>query len=155
MLSTLHSPLFFSGKGDRSAVDEVPTQAPDIVVSLSDALDSDFTANLIDALRAARVNAYCPPEAAVRAFNLCGGASPSNPPHAATRSPASVPMAAIGFAPPALVNGSIRPRFCAATFRSPELESVAPDIASQAHMNRAIVLPLEGKGDRFAVDEVN
>ena len=125
--------LPLEGKGDRPAVDEVPTQAPDFVVSLSIALDSDLTANLSPALRAARVEAVCPSEAHVRALNLCGGASPSNPPRAATRRPASVPMAAMGFAPPVLVNGSIRPRSCAATFRSPELESVAPDIASQAH----------------------
>ena len=31
-------------------MDEVPTQAPDFIVSLSIALDSDLTANLIDAL---------------------------------------------------------------------------------------------------------
>ena len=52
--------------------------------SLSGALDSDLTANLSPALRAARVKAQCPPEAAVRALNLCGGASPSNPPHRRT-----------------------------------------------------------------------
>ena len=48
-------------------MDEVPTQAPDLVVFLSTALESDLTANLIDALRAARVDAACPSEAAVRA----------------------------------------------------------------------------------------
>ena len=53
-------------------MDEVPTQAPDIVVSLSDASDSDLTANLIDALRAARVEVCCPSEAAVRAENGAG-----------------------------------------------------------------------------------
>ena len=37
------------------------------MISLPISSDSDFTANLIDALRAARVNAYCPSEAAVRA----------------------------------------------------------------------------------------
>ena len=66
-------------------MDEVPTQAPDFVVSLSIALDSELTANLIDALRAARVNAVCPSKAAVRALNLCGGVNPSNPPHAVAR----------------------------------------------------------------------
>ena len=65
------SPL--EGKGDRSAVDEVPTQAPDFVVPLSTSCDSDLTANPIDALRAARVEARCPPEAAVRAFNDAEG----------------------------------------------------------------------------------
>ena len=60
----------------------MPTQAPDFVVSLSIALDSDLTANLSPALRAARVKARCPSEAAVRALNLCGGVNPSNPPHA-------------------------------------------------------------------------
>ena len=48
-------------------MDEVPTHAPDFVVSLSIALDSDLTANLSLALRAARVNARCPSEACVRA----------------------------------------------------------------------------------------
>ena len=33
-------------------------------------------------------------------------------------------------------------------------ESTAPDIASQAPISERIVLPLEGKGDRSAVDEV-
>ena len=48
-------------------MDEVPTQAPDFVVSLSIAFDRDLTANLIPALRAARVNARWPSKAAVRA----------------------------------------------------------------------------------------
>ena len=48
-------------------MDEVPTQAPDFVLSLSIASDSALTAKLIDALRAARVEARCPSEAAVRA----------------------------------------------------------------------------------------
>ena len=61
------SPL--EGKGDRFAVDEVPTQTPDFVVSLSVSSDSDLTANLSPALRAARVIAQCPSEAAVRAGN--------------------------------------------------------------------------------------
>ena len=65
------------------------------MISLSIAYDSRITANLIGALRAARVNARCPSEAAVRALNLCGGVNPSNP-----------PLPAMGFAPPALVNGS-------------------------------------------------
>ena len=70
-------------------MDEVPTQAPDFVLSLSVASDSDLTANLSLALRAARVVARCPSEAAVRALNLCGGVNPSNP-----------PLPAMGFAPP-------------------------------------------------------
>ena len=49
-------------------MDEVPTLAPDFVLSLSIASDSDITANLSPALRAARVKAYCPSKAAVRAF---------------------------------------------------------------------------------------
>ena len=67
--------------------------------SLSIALDSDLTANLSPALRAARVEARCPSEACVRALNLCGGVNPSNP-----------PLPALGFAPPALVKVSTRPR---------------------------------------------
>ena len=55
------------GRGTAAAVDEVPTQAPDFGLSLSVASDSDLTANLIDALRAARVKTQCPSEAAVRA----------------------------------------------------------------------------------------
>ena len=66
-------------------MDEVPTQAPDFIVSLSIAPDSDLTANLSLALRAARVYAYCPSEAAVRAGNCVEGfrspRNPSNPPH--------------------------------------------------------------------------
>ena len=83
------------GRGTAAVVDEVPTRAPNFVVSLSIALDSRITANLSLALRAARVKAQCPSEAAVRALNLCGGVNPSNPPHAAQR------RAAMGFAPPA------------------------------------------------------
>ena len=49
-------------------MDEVPTQAQDFVVSLSEAFDSDLTANLSLALRAARVEIRCTSEAAVRAF---------------------------------------------------------------------------------------
>ena len=89
-------------------MDEVPTQAPDFIVSLSIAPDSDLTANLSLALRAARVNAACPSEAAVRAVNTEGGV-----PHRAesllhfpTRQPAPIPMATMGFAPPALAKGS-------------------------------------------------
>ena len=54
-------------------VDEVPTQAPDFGLSLSVSSDSDLTANLIDALRAARVKTQCPSEAAVRAVNGAEG----------------------------------------------------------------------------------
>ena len=61
------------GRGTALAVDEVPTQAPDFVLSLSYAPDSDLTANLSPALRAARVYAYCPSKAAVRAFNGAEG----------------------------------------------------------------------------------
>ena len=70
-----------------------------LLISLSIASDRDLTANLIDALRAARVEAVCPSKAAVRALNLCGGVNPSNP-----------PLPAMGFAPPALVKASTRPR---------------------------------------------
>ena len=80
-------------------MDEVPTQAPDFVVPLSIAFDSDLTAKLSPALRAARVKAVCPSKAAVRALNLCGGVNPSNP-----------PLPAMGFAPPALVKESTHPR---------------------------------------------
>ena len=61
------------GEGGPLAVDEVPTRTPDFIVSLSNAYDSDLTANLSPALRAARVNARCPSEAAVRAFNGAEG----------------------------------------------------------------------------------
>ena len=81
-------------------MDEVPTRAPDFVVSLSIAPDSDLTAKLSLALRAARVNARCPSEAAVRALNLCGGVNPSNPPRPAK-----------GFAPPAARQRSARREF--------------------------------------------
>ena len=66
--SSALKPSPIEGKGDRSAVDEVPTQAPDsAMISLSNAYDSGITANLSPALRAARVKAQCPSEAAVRA----------------------------------------------------------------------------------------
>ena len=93
-------------------MDEVPTQAPDIVVPLFIALYHDLTANLIDALRAARVKIRCPSEACVRADNLEGGVPLDAEPllHLPTRRPAPIPMTALGFAPPALANGSIRPR---------------------------------------------
>ena len=55
------------GRGTALAVDEVPTRAPDFVVSLSIASKSDLTANLSPALRAARVEAVCSSEAYVRA----------------------------------------------------------------------------------------
>ena len=49
------------------------------------ALDSNLTANLSPALRAARVEAVCPSKAAVRAGNCVEGfrspRNPSNPPH--------------------------------------------------------------------------
>ena len=61
------------GRGTALAVDEVPTQAPDFVVSLSIAFDSRITANLSPALRAARGEAVCPSEAYVRAGNGAEG----------------------------------------------------------------------------------
>ena len=61
------------GRGTALAVDEVPTQAPNFSFPLSTAPDSDLTANLSPALRAARVNAVCPSEAAVRAGNGAEG----------------------------------------------------------------------------------
>ena len=44
-----------------------------LLISLSIAFDSDLTANLSLALRAARVNIRCPSEACVRAFNGAEG----------------------------------------------------------------------------------
>ena len=56
-----------------------------LLFPLSIAFDSDLTANLSPALRAARVEAVCPSEAAVRAGNCAEGfrstRNPSNPPH--------------------------------------------------------------------------
>ena len=54
-------------------MDEVPTRAPAFDFSLSIASDSGLTANLSPALRAARVDAACPSEAAVRAVNGAEG----------------------------------------------------------------------------------
>ena len=71
--STALKPSPMRGRGTALAVDEVPTRAPDFVVSLSIASKSDLTANLSPALRAARVNAQCPSEAAVRAGNCAEG----------------------------------------------------------------------------------
>ena len=78
-------------------MDEVPTKAPDFALSLSITFDSGLTANLSPALRAARVKACRPSEACVRALNLCGGVNPSNP-----------PLPAMGFAPPAARQRSVR-----------------------------------------------
>ena len=99
------------GSGTALAVDEVPTRTPDFIVSLSNAYDSDLTANLSPALRAARVEAYCPSKAAVRALNLCGGVNPSNPPHA---------------------GDGLRPAGSTATLRSP----LAPGRESHAQFHR-------------------
>ena len=131
-----------------------------LLFSLSFTLDSDLTANLSLALRAARVEAVCPSEAAVRALNLCGGVNPSNP-----------PLPAMGSAPPALVKASTRPRpGGAATLRSPQyskcrsnyviwslvsIKKRARQLKTCFNYRVLLSLPLEGKGDRFAVDEVN
>ena len=61
-------------------MDEVPTRVPDFVVPLSITSDNELTANLSPALHAARVEVFCPSEAAVRALNLCGGVNPSGLP---------------------------------------------------------------------------
>ena len=62
------------GRGTAAAVDEVPTRALDsAMISLSIASDSELTANLSLALRAARVKAQCPSKAAVRAGNSAEG----------------------------------------------------------------------------------
>ena len=90
-----------------------------LLISLSIASDSALTANLSPALRAARVDAVCPSEAAVRALNLCEGVNPSNP-----------PLPAMGFAPPALVKASTRPRSGNASLA--EYGSVAPNRESHA-----------------------
>ena len=89
----------YEGKGDRLRWMRCQPGRRTLLFSLSFTLDSDLTANLSLALRAARVEAVCPSEAAVRALNLCGGVNPSNP-----------PLPAMGSAPPALVKASTRPR---------------------------------------------
>ena len=118
-------------------MDEVPTQAPDFVVPLSIAFDSDLTAKLSPALRAARVKAVCPSKAAVRALNLCGGVNPSNP-----------PLPAMGFAPPALVKESTHPRSSRARqrFARRNLGSVAPDICSLAQLGARYCPSPRGEG---------
>ena len=89
-------------------MDEVPTQAPDFIVSLSIALDSDLTANLIDALTrgagegTVSVGSRCPR----RKFRRRGSARRGTPPSSPHKAPAPIPMTAMGFAPPALVKGS-------------------------------------------------
>ena len=65
------------GRGTALAVDEVPTQAPDFVVPLSIASDSDLTANLSPALRAGAgegrmsVGSRCPRLESVRGCRKC------------------------------------------------------------------------------------
>ena len=77
-------------------MDEVPTQVPDFIVSLSDAFDSEITAKLSLALRAARVEIRSPSEACVRAGNSEGGVPLDAEPllHLPTRQPASRSRAA-------------------------------------------------------------
>ena len=139
------------GRGTALAVDEVPTQASDFVFSLSNASDSDLTANLSLALRAARGNIRCPSKAAVRAGYSVGGVPLDAEPlrHRPTRRPASVIRAAMGFAPPALAKGSIRSRSgirgnasLAAIWEVPR-----PPGKDSPTLEWRIVLPLEGKGD--------
>ena len=105
-------------------MDEVPTQAPDFILSLSIASKCDLTANLSLALRAARVDALCPSEAAVRALNLCGGPTPL----------------AMGFAPPAARQRSAR--------RSSEVSR--PTFAVSPLFERVKSFPYEGKGDHVS-----
>ena len=78
-----------------------------LLISLSVTSDSDLTANLSPALRAARVNAYCPSKAAVRALNC---------------------MAVIRVK----TGDGLRPAGITATLRSPDRESAAHDIRSLA-----------------------
>ena len=113
-------------------MDEVPTQAPDFVVPLSIAFDSDLTAKLSPALRAARVKAVCPSKAAVRALNLCGGVNPSNP-----------PLPAMGFAPPAA-----RQRFARSDSEGAlpfaerrEIEEYRAGTASHSSVNSSLLTP--------------
>ena len=68
-------------------MDEVPTRALNFFLSLSVASNSEITANLIHALRAARVKIRCPSEACVRAIKSVEGFRstryPSTSPHKA------------------------------------------------------------------------
>ena len=73
----------YEGKGDRLRWMRCQPKRRTLLIPLSDASDSDLTANLSLALRAARVNARCPPEAAVRAGNCAEGRTP--PTHPARR----------------------------------------------------------------------
>ena len=63
----------YEGKGDRLRWMRCQPERRTLLISLSIAPDSDLTANLSPALRAARVEAVCPSEACVRAGNFCGG----------------------------------------------------------------------------------
>ena len=106
-------------------MDEVPTQAPDsAMISLSIASDSGLTANLSPALT--RGAGVCTLSVGSRCprRKLCGGVNPSNP-----------PMPAMGFA-------------------RRKVEVSRSIVKASPPFERAIVLPLEGKGDRSAVDEV-
>ena len=71
-LSRVLRPSPIEGKGDRLRWMRCQHRHRTLF-SLSDAFDSDLTAKLSLALRAARVKIRCPSEAAVRAGNLCGG----------------------------------------------------------------------------------
>ena len=53
LTSSALKPSPMRGRGTAAAVDEVPTQAPDFVVSLSCVLDNDLTSKLIIMLRPA------------------------------------------------------------------------------------------------------
>ena len=113
--STALKPSLMRGRGTAVAVDEVPTQVPDFVVSLSLALESRITANLSPALRAGAGVCMLSVESRCPRRKLCGGVNPSNPPHRRT----------------AAGGDGLRPAG-AATLRSPQDGSVAPDILSLA-----------------------
>ena len=65
-------------------------------------------------------------------------------------------LPALGFAPPALGNKSTPSRSGrAATLRSPQYEKCpARQLQSRINLSGVKAFPYEGKGDRFAVDEV-
>ena len=90
------------------------------------------------------MKAVCPSEAAVRALNLCGGVNPSNP-----------PLPAMGFAPPALVKASTRPRSGSGN------ASLAASWGMPRPISKLMLLlgcvnafPSRGRGTALAVDEV-
>ena len=142
------------GRGTAAAVDEVPTRAPDFVVSLSNAYDIDLTANLSPALTrgagdcSLSVGSRCPRLESVRR------GKPLQPTPRCREAAGIRLHGGDGLRPAGDWEGA-HPHPRTATLRSPEFGSVAIDICSLAPTSSALrPSPRRGRGTALAVDEV-